>query len=226
MFRINFQYLNLRINQLDMFKDIEFKKALQELPENEKDKLILRLLRRDLDLAEKLFFELVDTDTAEDKRRHMEIEIVKMINRFSEKHHSLDFIASEMRSVSGKISHHVKITKDKFGEISLNLLMLNEVIEQNSFSLSHSRPQKSNKFYSYVIGRSFKILLLISALHEDFLLDFKEGLERLGSNISSNKMLLKTAIYNGLDLNWLNNAEIPENILQIHKEIKAAGFLK
>jgi hypothetical protein len=46
-----------------MFKDIDFKKALQELPEKEKDKLILRLLRRDLDLAEKLYFELVDTDT-------------------------------------------------------------------------------------------------------------------------------------------------------------------
>lgn len=209
-----------------MFKDIEFKKALQELPEKEKDKLILRLLRRDVDLAEKLFFELVDTDSAEDKRRHMEIEVLKIIKRFSEKYHSLDFIASEMRSVSGKISHHVKITKDKIGEISLNLLMLNEVIEQNAFSLSHSRPQKSNKFYSYVICRSFKILLLISALHEDFLLDFKTDLERLGANISNNKMLLKTAIYNGLDLNWLNHAEIPENILQIHKEIKAAGFLK
>jgi hypothetical protein len=46
-----------------MFKDIDFKIALQELPEKEKDKLILRLLRRDLDLAEKLYFELVDTDT-------------------------------------------------------------------------------------------------------------------------------------------------------------------
>ena len=47
-----------------MFKDIEFKKALQELPEKEKDKLILRLLRRDMDLAGKLFFELVDGNTA------------------------------------------------------------------------------------------------------------------------------------------------------------------
>lgn len=209
-----------------MFKDIDFKKALQELPEKEKDKLILRLLRRDMDLAEKLYFELVDTDSIEDKRKIMEINISKQIIRFSENFHSLDYIAIEMRNISGKISHHVKITKDKFGEISLNLQMLNEVIEQNAFSLTHSKPQKSTKFYNYVIGRTFKILLLIQALHEDFLLDFKENLNRLGVNISKDMMLLKTANYNSLDINWILEAEIPENMLQIHKEIKAAGFLK
>jgi hypothetical protein len=39
-------------------------------------------------------------------------------------------------------------------------------------------------------------------------------------------MLLKTANSTSLDINWILEAEIPENILQIHKEIKAAGFLK
>ena len=209
-----------------MFKDIEFKKALQELPEKEKDKLIFRLLRRDMDLAEKLHFELVDTDSIEDKRRNMETAVSNDIKRFSENYHSLDYIAIEMRRISGKISHHVKITKDKFGEISLNLQMLNEVIEQNTFSLTHSKPQKSIKFYNYVIVRAFKILLLINLLHEDFLLDFKDDLKKLGANISSNKMLLKTANFNSLEINWLLEAEIPENIPQIHKEIKAAGFLK
>ena len=209
-----------------MLKDIEFKKALQELPEKEKDKLIFRLLRRDMDLAEKLHFELVDTDSIEDKRRNMETAVSNDIKRFSENYHSLDYIAIEMRRISGKISHHVKITKDKFGEISLNLQMLNEVIEQNTFSLTHSKPQKSIKFYNYVIVRAFKILLLINLLHEDFLLDFKDDLKKLGANISSNKMLLKTANFNSLEINWLLEAEIPENIPQIHKEIKAAGFLK
>lgn len=209
-----------------MFKDIDFKRALQELPEKEKDKLILRLLRRDMDLAEKLYFELVDTDSIEDKRRVMEINISKQIHRFSENFHSLDYITIEMRNISGKISHHVKITKDKFGEISLNLQMLNEVIEQNAFSLTHSKPQKSTKFYNYVIVRTFKILLLIQSLHEDFLIDFKEDLNRLGVNISKDKMLLKSANYNSIDIIWILEAEIPENILQIHKEIKAAGFLK
>ncbi|WP_282454602.1 hypothetical protein [Flavobacterium pygoscelis] len=39
----------------------EFKKALQELPSAEKDKLIFRLLKIGLDLTNRLYFELVDT---------------------------------------------------------------------------------------------------------------------------------------------------------------------
>ena len=49
-----------------MFEN-DFKKAIQNLPSQEKDKLILRLLKWDLALANRLYFELVDTDTAEDK---------------------------------------------------------------------------------------------------------------------------------------------------------------
>ena len=41
-----------------------------------------------------------------------------------------------------------------------------------------------------------------------------------------NKFLMKEAIRNGFDVNWLLNAEIPEDISTIHKQIRAAGFLK
>ena len=51
--------------------DPEFKKALQLLPDSEKDKLILRLLKRDLNLANKLRFELVDTESVQDKREQL-----------------------------------------------------------------------------------------------------------------------------------------------------------
>ena len=43
--------------------DKEFKTAIHNLSDVEKDKLILRLLRKDLDLANRLYFELVDTET-------------------------------------------------------------------------------------------------------------------------------------------------------------------
>ena len=206
--------------------DKEFKTAIHNLSDLEKDKLILRLLRKDLALANQLYFELVDTETVEQKREKLAKIISKKIKHANERFYSVGYLLMDIRYISGDINEHVKITKDKFGEISLNLQMLNETIEQNAFSLSHSKPQKSTKFYNYVIVRAFKILLLIDALHEDFLLDFKEDLERLGANISKNTMLLKTAKYNSLDVNRILDAEIPENIIQIHKEIKAAGFLK
>lgn len=43
----------------------EFKEALSHLPSKEKDKLVLRLLRKDLLLANRLLFELVNTNTVE-----------------------------------------------------------------------------------------------------------------------------------------------------------------
>ena len=134
-----------------MFKDIEFRKALQELPEKEKDKLILRLLRRDMDLAEKLYFELVDTDSVEDKRKLIENEISKTINAVSQRNYNLDSIAGEMRYISGSISHHVKITKDKFGEITLNLQMLIEVLTLNRMYIVATKPNNCIKFFTYFI---------------------------------------------------------------------------
>ena len=43
---------------------------------------------------------------------------------------------------------------------------------------------------------------------------------KLGRIIGDNKHLMKFAIYNGFDVNWLFNTEILENIEQIHKYIK------
>ena len=61
---------------------------------------------------------------------------------------------------------------------------------------------------------------------EDYFIEFKEDLENLGNLFLSYEHLMKHAIYNGLDVNWLLDAEIPENIVAIHKEIRVNGFLK
>ena len=65
--------------------DDAFKKALQQLPNNEKDKLILKLLKKDLNLANRLHFELVNTDTVEDKRNEVRIYIQKRMALVSER---------------------------------------------------------------------------------------------------------------------------------------------
>ena len=57
--------------------DPEFKRALELLPGKEKDKLILRLLKKDLKLASKLRFELVDTDSVQDKREKLKSAIIE-----------------------------------------------------------------------------------------------------------------------------------------------------
>jgi len=87
-------------------------------------------------------------------------------------------------------------------------------------------PVKRRKFSIAVIARAFKIILLIHKLDNDFLMEFEPHLKKLGKLIGDNHFLMETAIKNGLDVNWLMNAEIPEDIITIHKEIRANGFLK
>lgn len=204
----------------------EFKKAIQELPNSEKDKLIFRLLKRDLDLANRLYFELVDVETVEDKRAAFEIEMLRKINYFSERFYSVGYLLQDTRFLSGDINNHVKITKDKFGEISLNLKMLNHLLTINNKRIETVTYSKAYTLCIYVIARAFKILLLIKAIDEDYFLDFKENLSTLGKLIYDNPFLMHTAIDNDLDVNWLILGEIPENIVAIHKEIRANGFLK
>ena len=164
----------------------EFKKAIQELPNSEKDKLIFRLLKRDLDLANRLYFELVDVETVEDKRTAFEIEMIKKINYFSDRYYSVGYLLQDTRFLSGDINNHVKITKDKFGEISLNLKMLNHLLTINNKRIETVTYSKAYTLCIYVIARAFKILLLIKAIDEDYFLDFKENLSTLGKLIYDN----------------------------------------
>jgi hypothetical protein len=204
----------------------EFKKAIQELPSAEKDKLIFRLLKRDLDLANRLHFELVDTATVEDKRMAFEKVMLKKIDHFTEQFYSVGYLLQDTRYVSGDISEHVKITKDKFGEISLNIKMLNHLLLLNNERIQSQSYSKAYTMCIYVIARAFKILILIKAIDDDYFLDFKEDLETLGVLIGNNPLLMKTAIHNGLDVNWLINGKIPIDIVAYHKNIRQQGFLK
>ena len=204
----------------------EFKQALQNMPNDEKDKLILRLLRKDLVLADQLLFQLVDTDTVEQKREIISNEIHIYITRCAERMRSLGIYLMEMRYMSGKINDHVSITKDKYGEITLNMQLLTESIKHIHLYILDEQPKYSYTVCIYIIARAFKILLLIKAQHEDLYIEFKEKLSELGTLIAENDSLIYYAINNGLDVNWLINFEIPENIVQIHKDIRANGFLK
>ena len=206
--------------------DKEFKKALQELPSTEKDKLILRLLKKDLVLANQLLFQLVDTDTVEQKRVFIENELTRYLNKSADRFYTLGVFLMDMRFASGKINDHVAITKDKYGEISLNIQLLIESIKHINLYILNTKPKDSYTICIYIIARTFKILLLIKAQHEDLHLDFKESVEKLGNLIGENEVLMRFAINNGLDVNWLIQFEIPENIVAIHKEIRANGFLK
>jgi hypothetical protein len=206
--------------------DTEFKKALQLLPEHEKDKLILRLLKHDLQLANKLRFELLDIDSVLDKREQVKNRIKMCMKKATDRYYSVPELFMEVREISGEINEHVSITNDKFGEISLNCLMLRQLLELNGSRISTESYNKAYKFCIYIVARTFKILMLLQKQHVDLQLELEEDIKAIGWLIGKNHYLMQTAIHNGLDVNWLIQFEIPKNIADIYKELRQNGFLK
>ena len=204
----------------------EFKEAVLHLPESEKDKLLIRLLKKDENLVNRLYFELIDDQTVDDHRLKMESRVevrAEEITRFAK---SLNHLKMLTRYLSGEISEHVRINKDKFGEVSLNLLMLNTLLKHSQKLYKKSTQIQARKFSLYVIIRTYRTLLLIDKMHEDLHMEFEDDLHQLGNLIGDEPTLMLFAMQNGLDVNWLIKNEIPEDIAQYHKDLKAQGFLK
>lgn len=206
--------------------DKEFKEAIHRLSDKEKDKLILRLLKKDLTLANRLHFELVNTDTVDQQREVIEELVKTKVENFSKNFYSPGYLNMDIRYLSGDISHHVKITKDKYGEVSLNLLLLNEVMKHNKQLLRENNTAKYKKIKVAILARTYKVLIGINKLDQDYLIDFKEDLEMLGDSFAENPSMIQLCIFHGLDVNWLLNSEFPNDIVDIHKGLRANGYLK
>ncbi len=206
--------------------DKDFKLAISNLPPKEKDKLLFRLLKKDLTLVNRLYFELVNTDSVDERRDNLEKRIMKKVQQITDCYYSPGILMMDMRELSGEINEHVNITKDKYGDVSTNLLLLNEILKLNHSNIDEASPNKIYKLNIYIIAKVFKILILINSLHKDFHMEFKNSLTILGNEISKSNNLMNAAIQNGLDVNWLLFGNIPDNIKEIHKDLREQGFLK
>ena len=197
------------------------------MPEAEKDKLLLKLLKKDYKTASKLYFDLVETKTISEFREEMEERITSQVAQFSKRFYSIGYLNMDVRYLSGDITEHIRITRDKEYEPKFHILLLIEVLRLNKGNIFNApRPVKVRKFCTAVIARCFKILLLLQKMHEDILLDYKADLVEMGNLMLDNSKVMDMAIYNGFDVNWLLEVDIPENLLDIHKDLRAKGYLK
>ncbi|ROH96751.1 deoxyuridine 5'-triphosphate nucleotidohydrolase [Chryseobacterium daecheongense] len=203
----------------------EFKAALSNFSSIEKDRLIFRLLKKDKLLSKKLYFELIDQETTDDKRDAMEENIREKVLLSSKYIGNSKYFLSIIRKISAEITEHVKITTDKFGEVSLNILLINKILEYNE-DLNRQRFDTVYKLYIYIINKVFKALVLVKKLDEDYWMEIDELLSELHQKINNNHYLLKLCNNNSLNLNWLKSENIPDSLDLIMKEIKSQGYLR
>lgn len=203
----------------------EFKAAISNFSSIEKDRLIFRLLKKDKLLSKKLYFELIDPETTDNKRDAMEEIVAEKVLLASKYISNQKYFLSIIRKISAEITEHVKITTDKFGEVSLNLMLINKILDYNE-DLSRLRFDNVYKLYLYIINKTVKALLLTKKLDADYWMEIDEHLDELHGKILQNNYLSKLFINNEIDFNWLTSDKIPENFDLIIKEIKSQGFLR
>ena len=156
--------------------DSDLKKAIVQMPDGEKDKLLLRLVAKDAILTEKLQFELVERGQTLDERRAL---IRDFIDRTAKLHpDSAGWLMMDMRTVSGYIARHVKVTKDKYGDIELSLYMLNTLYEPNKHLLS-TYNSRTDKCAEYVAKRTDQTLKKVHKLDPDYYIEFVDAINTL-----------------------------------------------
>ena len=157
----------------------ELEMAVQLLPINQKNKLFLRLVKKDKILSQKLVFEQLGD--AQDKENRSQI-----VRTYIEDYIHPDYLYSEtpgeimmlMRSMNGRIAEHVKITQDKIGEIELTILVMRQVLTHFETSL-RKYPQRAVTFAPYFVKKAGFVLQKISKLHEDYHMEYRENLTKI-----------------------------------------------
>ena len=203
----------------------EFKQALSEFSSIEKDRLIFRLLKKDKLLSKKLYFELIDPETTDQKRDQMEENIREKTTLAAKYIGNPKYYLVIIRRISAEITEHVKVTTDKFGEVYLNLFLVDQILENND-SFAQQRFDNVYKLYIYLINKIVRALLLIKKIDEDYWMEFDEILGKIDDKVHENRYLEKLFINNGIDFNWLQSKNLPENLDLIIKNIKSQGFLR
>lgn len=153
--------------------------VLRMLTEVQKDKLLLKLFRKDPLLVEKLAYEFFEDKSDLNKRVN---DIKQSIDKYVTKNQvpwdTPGDLMMQMRSLNAMITEHVKITKDKHGEIELTILLLNTAFER-FWTMLNEKKQRSQTFSKYVVTRTAKVLQVLKKMHPDNDLDFKADLNRL-----------------------------------------------
>ena len=203
----------------------EFKAALSNFSAIEKDRLIFRLLKKDKLLSKKLYFELIDTETTDQKRAQMEEQIEERVLLASKYIGNPKYFLILIRKISAEITEHVKITTDKFGDIYLQLFLVNQILENND-KLNHQRFDNIYKLYIYLINKLLKAIISIKKIDEDYWMELNEILESIETKIHENRYFEKLCINNSFDFVWLTIDKIPDHLDLMVKDIKSQGFLK
>ncbi|MGB3849541.1 MAG: hypothetical protein WA958_06200 [Tunicatimonas sp.] len=159
----------------------DLKKAICAMPEPEKDKLLLRLVAKDGLLVRKLHHQLLEDEVdAEQQRDELAEQVTTYFTSegFSGWNYTPGLIMMELRNFSGAITRHVKITKDKYGEVRLLLLLVNLPFRHQR-ALLNRKTKRADKFATYVVKKAQTALKKLEKLNPDYYIEFEQDVNEM-----------------------------------------------
>lgn len=160
----------------------KLKEAVLNMSAKEKDKLLLKLISKDVVLLSQLEHKLLEDESDIDSR----VEIIKsqiekgiayanglVRNGYS---YSPGYFMMEIRGLNGLINEHLLITKHKISEVDLRIYLLECVIECDAKYYFDKKSKSVEKLFAYFASRIKYVVDKHSKLHEDIQFDFSERL--------------------------------------------------
>lgn len=169
---------------MSLHKDPELKEAVLNLPQKEKDKLLVRLVGKDKMLMKQLHFRLLEDEIDLEERivkLKEQLEFLFMESRSSVKNLPVyghyKALQALIRLANGMVNEHEKITKDKFSELECRLYIIQVSFRQYPRLFEKSAVHSACKLHDYVKTRINMLNNKFDKLHEDLQFDLQEQLE-------------------------------------------------
>ena len=141
------------------------RRALLQLPQKEKDQLLVRLVAQDTVLTEQLAYRLLEgPDALESRRTALRALVDDPVRGF---HQTPNDLLVVLRQVQAKLAYHAKITGDIFGEAELSWRLLANVFQHQGPTVARLHGP-TQPLLQHLVRRTQEALKLSHRLHEDY----------------------------------------------------------
>jgi len=182
----------------------ELKAAILEMPEKEKDKLLIRLVSKEPVLMARLRHQLLEDEVDMELRRDEIMQQMKDTftrKEFASWTHTPGLVMMVMRDFSGDIGMHVKITKDKYGEIMLLTRLVNMPFREQ-YAILVNNQRRADKFAAYVCRKGQIVLGKLKKFNRDYYLDFESEVNEMLEHLKNFAPTAKLMSDFGLPDHW------------------------
>lgn len=180
------------------------KSAILDMPVREKDTLLIRLIAKDPMLIRKLQHQLLEDEVDMEAQRDELIQSMLSVFSREDFHHwsyTPGLVMMILRDFSGAIGRHVKITKDKYGEVQLLILLVNLSFRKQA-DILYQNQHRADKFADYVSRKAQIALKKLERIDRDYYIEFDKDVNEMLAHLKAYPPTARLMREYGLPPSW------------------------